>query len=230
MFKLMMTLWRGKQAEAVEALADAHALTLLDQQIRDATADLERARRAFAIASALDDADLKRVEATKAKIGDLETRALAALDGAREDLAAEAADAIAALEADLASANGSRAGFSAEAAKLKANIVNAERRLAELERGRRAAHAAEAVRRLRSRGSDAHGGGDSALREAEATLKRLRERQMEDEAATNALESVTGSTGADAVASKLENAGFGDATRPTGRAVLERLKQRRQAA
>jgi phage shock protein A len=230
MFKLMMTLWRGKQAEAVEALADAHALTLLDQQIRDATADLERARRAFAIASALDDADGKRVETTKAKIADLETRALAALDGNREDLAAEAAEAIAGLEADLAAANGSRAGFSAEAAKLKANIVNAERRLAELERGRRAAHAAEAVRRLRSRGDQAHGGGDSALREAEATLKRLRERQREDEAATSALESVTGGASADAVASKLETAGFGDPTRPTGRAVLDRLKQRRQAA
>ena len=225
MFKVMMTLWRGKQAEAGEALADANALTLLDQHIRDASADLDRARRALAIASAQDASEAGRIESMRAKIADLETRAVAALDGGRDDLAAEAAEAIAGLEADLASANAARASFARETGKLKGMTGDAERRLAELERGRRAARAAEAVRRLRSRGSET-----SALRDAEATLKRLRERQIEDEAATAAMEAVEGSAGADLVAEKLENAGFGASTRPSALAVLERLKQRQNTA
>jgi len=225
MFKVMMTLWRGKQAEAGEALADANALTLLDQHIRDASADLDRARRALAIASAQDVSEAGRIESMRAKIADLETRAVAALDGGRDDLAAEAAEAIAGLEADLASANAARASFARETGKLKGMTGDAERRLAELERGRRAARAAEAVRRLRSRGSET-----SALRDAEATLKRLRERQIEDEAATAAMEAVEGSAGADLVAEKLENAGFGASTRPSALAVLERLKQRQNTA
>ena len=225
MFKVMMTLLRGKQAEAVDALADANALTLLDQHIRDASADLDRARRALAIASAQDVSEAGRIESMRAKIADLETRAVAALDGGRDDLAAEAAEAIAGLEADLASANAARASFARETGKLKGMTGDAERRLAELERGRRAARAAEAVRRLRSRGSET-----SALRDAEATLKRLRERQIEDEAATAAMEAVEGSAGADLVAEKLENAGFGASTRPSALAVLERLKQRPNTA
>ena len=229
MFKVMMTLWRGKQAEAAQAVADAHALTLLDQHIRDASADLDRARRALAIATAQDESEGKRIEALRAKISDLEARAVVALDGAREDLATEAAEAIAGMETDLATANAARASFARETAKLKSMTGDAERRLAELERGRRAARAAEAVRRLRSRGDESLGGGASALRDAEATLKRLRERQIEDEAATQAIEAMEGAAGADLIAAKLECAGFGDATRPTARTVLERLKQRRAA-
>jgi phage shock protein A len=230
MFKTVITLWRGKQAEAMEALADANALTLLDQQIRDASADLERARRALAVARAQDERETARIEATRAKIADLEARALAALDGGREDLASEAAEAIAGLEADLAAATAARESFSRETGKLKAMTCDAERRLAELERGRRAARAAEAVRRLRARGDANLGGGASALRDAEATLKRLRERQIEDEAADKAMEAIEAADGADLVAAKLESAGFGEASRPTGRSVLDRLKQRRQAA
>ena len=228
MLKVLVTFLRGKNSEAIEAFADQNALTLLDQQIRDAAADLDRARRALAVANAQDAAEASRAEALQRKMADLEKRAVAALDGDREDLAAEAAEAIAALEADLASATAARASFSRECAKLKAMTANAERRFVELERGRRAARAAEAVRRLRSRGEDAL--AVSALRDAEATLKRLRERQIEDEAATQAIEAMEGSAGADLVAEKLEAAGFGEATAPTARSVLEHLKRRRQAA
>jgi phage shock protein A len=230
MFKTVITLWRGKQAEALEALADANALTLLDQQIRDASADLDRARRALGVARAQDERELVRMAATRVKIADLELRALAALDGGREDLAGDAAEAIAGLETDLAAASAARESFSRETAKLKAMTGDAERRLAELERGRRAARATEAVRRLRVRGDENLGGGASALRDAEATLRRLRERQLEDEAADNAMAAIEGAQGADLVAAKLESAGFGDASRPSARCVLERLKQQRQTA
>ncbi len=230
MFKTVITLWRGKQAEAVEAFADANALTLLDQQIRDASADLDRARRALAVATAQDNGEAARIDAARAKMNDLEARALEALEKDREDLAAEAAEAIAGLEADLASATAARTSFSRETDKLRAMSGDAERRLTELERGRRAARAAEAVRRLRSRGADSLGGGASALRDAEATLKRLRERQREDEAATEAMEAMEGPAGAELIAEKLQNAGFGEVTRPTANSVLERLKKQRETA
>jgi phage shock protein A len=230
MFKTLLTIVRGRQAEAVEAFADANALTLLDQQIRDAGADLDRARRALAIARAQDGAERQRIQGLRDKIADLEVRALAALDGAREDLAAEAAEAIAGLETDLAAASAAQTSFTRECEKLKRMSVDAERRFAELERGRRAARAAEAIRRLRARGGQELGGGASALKDAEATLKRLRERQLEDEAATAAMEAMEQGAGADLVAEKLEAAGFGDATRPTAKSVLERLKQARAAA
>ena len=67
------------------------------------------------------------------------------------------------------------------------------------------------------------------MSDAEATLKRLRQRQAEAEAADAALEALEGTSAADLIAEKLEAAGFGDRTRPTAASVLERLKQRRAA-
>ena len=222
MFKTIVTLCRGRQAEATEALADANALTLLDQHIRDASADLERARRALAIATAQDAGEAARAVDLRGKIADLEARALAALEGGAEDLADEATAAIAALENDLEGATTARENFARETGRLRAATADAEKRFLDLERGRRAARAGEAVRRLRSRGAD----NSSALRDAEATLKRLRERQSEDEAVNSALEAQA----APCIAEKLEAAGFGAATRFTARSVLERLKQKRQTS
>ena len=229
MLKTFVTIFRGHAARAEEEFADANALVSLDQHIRDAAAGLDRARRALAVAMAQDAGEVKRIGEIEARSADLERRAIAALDGGREDLAAEAAESIAGLEADKASAASAHDSFSRESRKLRNLVVNAERRIAELERGRRAARVSEAVRRLHDRGAIDVGGQAGALSDAEATLKRLRQRQAEAEAADAALEALEGTSAADLIAEKLEAAGFGDRTRPTAASVLERLKQRRAA-
>lgn len=53
MFKTFVTLFRGQVAAAGEEIADRNALIILDQQIRDASAAFERARRALAVAIVL---------------------------------------------------------------------------------------------------------------------------------------------------------------------------------
>jgi phage shock protein A len=225
MLKTLMLIFRGTAAQAAEDLADRNALLILDQHIRDGAAGLDRARRALAIAMAQDAAEVKRLEGVRAKIADLEARARAALAGNREDLALEAAEALAGLEADRLSAEAAHASFVREGQKLRGMVANAERRLAELERGRRAARASEAVRRLRASGTSSVGGDAGALRDAEAVLKRLRDRQLEDEAADDAFDALDSAFGPDLVAEKLETAGFGPRTRPTAASILERLKQ-----
>ncbi len=225
MLKTLTLILRGTSAQAAEDLVDRNALLILDQHIRDAAAGLDRARRALAIAIAQDAAEVKRLEGVRARIADLETRARAALAGNREDLALEAAEALAGLEADRLSAEAAHASFQRESQKLRVMVANAERRLAELERGRRAARASEAVRKLRAAGPASVGGDAGALRDAEGVLKRLRDRQLEDEAADLALDALDTAFGPDLVAEKLETAGFGPRTRPTAASILERLKQ-----
>jgi len=106
-------------------------------------------------------------------------------------------------------------------------MAQAGQRLAELERGRRIAQAAESVRRLKTNVGVFGGAGTSSLAEAEATLRRLRERQAEDAAADAALDSLDAAAAPAAVAERLADAGFGKRTRPTADDVLARL--RRQA-
>jgi phage shock protein A len=230
MFKTMLTLFRGSVAVAEQEFADRSALLILDQQIRDAGGALERARRALAVAIAQDEAEGKRLEATLTRLADLEERASAALAAGRDDLATVAAEAIALMEVDRDAIRQARATFAAEAAQLKTAVSNATHRLADLERGRRIAQAAEAVRRLKAGCGTPGSVANTALADAEATLKRLRERQNEDAAAEAALQSLDPATGAETVASRLEAAGFGRRTRPTAADVLERLRRRAEAA
>src|SRR6266571_9143162 len=100
MFKTVLTLFRGSVAAAGEELEDRSALLILNQQMRDAAAAVERSKRTLALAIAQDRQEGRRLEATNARIADLEVRATAALDGGREDLARQAAGSIAIQEAD----------------------------------------------------------------------------------------------------------------------------------
>jgi phage shock protein A len=176
--------------------------------MRDSATAVERAKRALALAIAQDQQEGRRLEAITAQIADLEVRAIAALDGERNDLAQEAAESIAALEADRDAAITARALFASEITRLKRQVANAEKRITELDRGRRIARAAEAVRGLRRGGVEAARPYEATLPEAENTLKRLRERQQEAQAADDALADIDAASGPLATAERAGGAGF----------------------
>jgi len=227
MFKTVFTLFRGSVAVAEEAIEDRTALLILDQQMRDTAASLDRSKRALALAIAQDQQEGRKLEATNARIADLEVRAGAALEGGLEDLAREAAEAIAGLEADRDAAMTARALFASEITRLKRYVSGAEARITELDRGRRIARAAEAVRAARRGGIEATRPYEATLSEAETTLRRLRERQMESEAADQALLELDAVSGPLTVAEKLAQQGFGPRMKSTADDVMARLKARR---
>jgi len=202
MLKTIVTLVRGAAFRAEEEFVDRSALLILDQQIRDSAAGIERAKRALAIAIAQDEAEGKRLESTLSR------------------------EAIAVMEADRDSVREARATFAREIAGLKATVRKSSQRLAELERGRRIAQAAESVRRLKTAGAPA---GNTALADAETTLRRLRERQAEETAAAAAFETLDVEANPAGIAERLEAAGFGKRMRPTAADVLARLKQKTAA-
>ncbi|MBR1203303.1 MULTISPECIES: PspA/IM30 family protein [unclassified Bradyrhizobium] len=230
MFKTVLTIFRGSVAATEEELQDRTALVVLDQQMRDAAAAVDRSKRTLALAIAGDQQEGRRLEATNARIADLEVRASAALEGGRDDLAREAAQAIANLEAERDAAMTARTLFATEITRLKRHVANAEARIAELDRGRRLARASEAVRSLRRSGIEAARPYESTLPEAEATLKRLRERQMETQAADDALFEIDTASGPLATAEKLAEQGFGPRMKSTADDVLARLRARRPPA
>jgi phage shock protein A len=227
MFKTVLTLFRGSVAAAGEELEDRSALLILDQQMRDAGTAVDRSKRTLAIAIAQDQMEGRRLDATCARIADLELRATAALDGGREDLAREAAQQIANLEADRDAAMTARTLFASEITRLKRQVAGAEARITDLDRGRRLARAAEAVRVLRRGGIEAARPYESTLPEAENTLRRLRERQVEAQAADEALVELDTASGPLATAEKLAEQGFGPRLKSTADDVLARLNAKR---
>jgi phage shock protein A len=222
MLRIFLTLFRGAAAAAEEDIADRNALLVLDQQIRDAASAVGRGKHALAIAVVGDERERKRIEALTARIADLEERAVAALAMGRRDLAEKAAETIAGMENDRAGAASVQAELAGEIARLRGIVASSTRRLADLDRGRHIAKAAEAARRLVA-GPDAQKIAAGALAEAEATLRRLRERQAEAAALDRITDQLDVEAGRDALVTRLEEAGCGRPSRVTGAEVLARL-------
>jgi phage shock protein A len=226
LLKTLITLVRGRTSQIAEEVADQNALLILDQQMRDATGTLDRAKKALAVAIAQENQEDQRLDATHSRISDLETRAVAAIDAGRDDLATEAAETIAALEAERDASLTARALFATEIAKLKGHVLQQQMRLSQLERGRQIARAAEAVRVTRRGRIENASIFAGTLAEAESTLARLREHQVEADIAEAAFEALDAATSPIAVAEKLSAEGFGPRLRPNAADVLARLKER----
>lgn len=229
MFKMLTTLMRGAAAEAEEAVFEANAIRVLEQQLRDAAFALEQSRRELACAMAHRSSEARAVTALEARIGELEASATAAIDGGREDLATEAATVIAATEDELAERRAAVQKFDVDIARLRTLADDGRRRLGDLRRGLEMARAQEALRRAGANGRRALATGTGALREAEATLAKIREshRKAEDfaEAAADLDDSATGKD----LERRLSDAGFGPALKTKPSDVLARLRQRQAA-
>ena len=227
MFKQIMTLVRGRAHEAEQSFLDRNALTLLSQQIRDAASAIQSARRAVAVATAHDAQEKDRRATIAARLADLETRAVAALEMGREDLAREAAAAIAFLETERAACDVALGQYAATIDKLRGVVRAAEARLRDLQRGERLARVNEQARSLDDAGASA---GLAALDEAEETLARLRLRQTQNDVTAAVLGEMRQGSGPSAIIERLAGAGCGAPLQTSADAVLSRLKRQMNSA
>ncbi|ESY11072.1 PspA/IM30 family protein [Mesorhizobium sp. C386A] len=220
MLKQFFALVRGRSYEAAEAVVDRNALIILRQQIRDCADAIAAARRAVAIAIAQNEQEVAQYKKLVLRIDDLEKRTIAAIEQGQNELAREAAETIAMLEAERDASAEAQKSFGTEIERLKRIIRVSEMRLRELQRGQRIVAAVDSTQRLRE---SAPGSSLSALRDAEETLLRLRTRQkqMDDTAAAMAEMEQSGDPAA--VSEKLAAAGCGAPLRSSADAVLERL-------
>ena len=223
MFKLFALLLRAQTHQAAEKLAAAQALTLLDQQIRDCAGALAQAKKAAAFAMVQHQAEQRRLAGFVAQIADLESRARAALEAGRDDLAYETALVLADLEAESAAARQAGAAYAAETALMRAKLAQSQARLAELQRGRNVARARGAILELRMTSREKHP-FRAGLAEAEATLESRRQRQTLDSDAYDAFATPDAERRPQTLAEKLAEAGCGPRLRPSAEDILRRLK------
>ncbi|CUH75863.1 PspA/IM30 family protein [Tropicibacter naphthalenivorans] len=221
MFKMMTTLIRSRSYDAAEMITDANALPILRQQLRDAADGLEKSKRSVAVVMAYCARERKNAQRIAGQIADLETRAMSALAQGREDLAIEAASAIADLEAERAAVEKSIAHYDTEITKLREQVSLSEQRLRALQRGKQIADAADRTHRLRGSTCD---GVMASLREAESMLDRLNTRHEHADEVEIALTELNISSSAETVSARLAAAGCGAPVRAQAADVLARLR------
>jgi phage shock protein A len=168
------------------------------------------ARRALAVAVAEETRETDRRLALIAKTSDLEQRAIAALHAGRNDLAAQAAETIAAMASDINASERASQRFAAR------REVDAQRqRLSELDRGRRLARIGDA---LTATIHTSETGLDS-FSEAEAALAKVVANNHDARAIRQEMAPRT-----EKLIERLSDAGFGDPAQVRASDVLARLR------
>jgi phage shock protein A len=228
MFKTVITLFRARAHQAEENFSQFHALTLLDQQIRDCVAALAKSKKACAFATAQHQAEQRRLATLETEIADLESRAGEALQQGREDLALEAAGLLADLEADRDASRHACETFASECARMRGRLRKSEARLAELHRGRNLARISDSLGQLRRDAQD-QSPCRAGFAEAEATLARLNDKDQFDDDADEALAKFDAERSPRKLAEKLAENGCGPRLRPTAEDVLARLRAKTAA-
>jgi phage shock protein A len=223
MLKILTTLIRGAAAEAEEAVFDANAIRVLEQQLRDAASAMELSRRELACAMAHRASESRAAEAVAARIAELESSAGQALQGGREDLAEQAATVIAANEDERAARQAAIVRFDIDIGRLRIMSDTGRQRLQELRRGLEMARAQEALHRAGANGRRALKMGTGALRDAEATLARIRDNHAKGDDLAAAMDDLEAQASGRDLNDQLSKAGFGPNLKTKPSDVMARL-------
>lgn len=222
MLRHLLTLARGRSADASQSFLDANATALLRQQLREAAAGVQKSRKAVAIVMAYAEREKVSLSHIESKITDLEIRACDALDKGAEDIALEAATAIANLEAEREATRRTISTYTTEIVHLRQTLGQNEALLGELKRGQRIAEATDKTQQLRG---DSPSWTQSDLADASETLKRLQERQQHNDATMQAMVELSSATSADALSDRMAQEGYGAPKQTAAADVLARLKK-----
>jgi phage shock protein A len=208
MWSKLITALRGGAYEAGEAVVDANALRILDQEIRDADGALNRARDDLATLVA----KRRMLEKDLANLSDQAKRyegsARAALAKGDQALAREVAQRIADLELEVTQKTPQLAEMRAAEEKMHQTIATTQQRVENLRREIDVVKVNESVQRAQAAVASRGSGAQASLGSAADSLKRIKERQaIRDEKFKAAQQLDDKRTGADLDA-KLQAAGI----------------------
>ena len=222
MFRTLATLINGQNARAEDRVRDAFAIELIDQKIRESENSLRAAKATLASLIQRQRSEAKQHAALRNRISDLTKRAKEALDNDRDDMAAEAARAIANMENELVVRTETLDRLDQKVVRLRTSIEAGHRRIIDLKQG---AIQARAVRREQNIQVQMTRTGvqSGSVEEAEELISRVLGKDDPFER-TEILADINRDLDGDTITDRMADAGFGGATRSTADDVLARLK------
>ena len=224
--KSLFTALRGGASEIGEAVVDANAVRILEQEIRDAEEAIAKAKGSLTRMKATE-IQLKRDLGTlDIDISDYEAKAIEALESGKEALAEEVAAKIAELEADRNDKFAEQQALDTEIGKINTLIKAREKRIQknkrELDKVKTVSELQKATASI-STNVAATGSSDHRVSKALERVKKKQQNWQDQMEAGEWMES-EGST--DSLDAKLAASGIGE--RPSGASdVLARLKAKK---
>lgn len=228
MFGTLKTLIQGANARTEERVRAAYSIELIDQKIRESAEGLKVAKATLASLIQRQRGEERQIAMLESRSADLLDRGRAAMIAGRDDLAAEAAEAVAVMENELSLRRETRARLEARVIRLQASVEATNRRIIDLKQGSIAARALRDEQALQARLNTTLS-GTSPLAEAEELIAGVLGREDVYEQAEILTEIDRSLTRHD-VADRLAAQGFGRPMKTTAADVLSRLQAEIKAA
>ncbi|MFK7939375.1 MAG: PspA/IM30 family protein [Roseovarius sp.] len=223
MFGTFKTLMIGANARAEDRVKDAFAIELIDQKIRESEAQLKAAKATLASLVQRQRSEIRLLDALNTRVSTMTTRAQEALKAEREDMARQAAEAIASMENESRLRQETCDRLDSQVTRLRGSVEAAHRRLIDLKQG---AVTARAIRREQQMQGQLRTtiANTSAADEAEDLIARVvgRDDPFEQSQILAGIEADLNHSSLD---DRMADNGFGPATKVTAQQVLDRLKR-----
>ncbi|MAF02771.1 MULTISPECIES: PspA/IM30 family protein [Pseudomonadota] len=221
--KKIFTAVRGGAREVGEAIVDANAIRILEQEITDARNSLGKARENLTEVMAKEMQTKREISTLSQKITEHEDYASQAMEKGDEALAIEIAQKIVELEGEKSSKEAILESFTQHITTLKAQINQAEGTIAENDRQLLMVKTTESVQKATMSVTDSMSSNNSSMSNARESLERIKKRQQErsDKAAASAV--LQAEAGND-LAAKIKAAGLSDSSSSSAESVLERIR------
>ncbi|MFC5741790.1 PspA/IM30 family protein [Dyella tabacisoli] len=207
-FDKLFTLVRGTATEAGQSIVDANALTILDQEIRDADNALRASRVDLTKLMAERTVTHSKLLDKQAKLQENNSYIPQLLAKNQRDLALEVSGKIAALEGDIAQDQKTIGDMDANIAKLQASIKQAEMTIDRLKRQVDTVKATASVQRAQEAIAAKASGSNARLRTAVDSLDRIKEQQALKSAQIDAANQLDSQANGGELEQKLQAAGI----------------------
>ncbi|MCY4013320.1 MAG: PspA/IM30 family protein [Gammaproteobacteria bacterium] len=222
----MFTALKGGANEVGEAIVDANAIRILEQEIRDAETAIASAKQSLTRMKS-SEIKLKREVATiDADVADYEQKAVKALNAGEEALATEVAERIAELESERGEKAGEQATLDAEVQKIHAMIKARERTIAKNKRELDKVRTVQELQRATESVSKNFAATGSSGHRVSKALERVKAKQQGWQDRMEAGEWLEHQEAGDDLDAKLRAKGLGDSANTGASDVLARLKAR----
>lgn len=222
MLSTLVTLFAGASARSEEQVRDAYSIELIEQKIRESEGNLKAAKVGLASLIQRERSERRQVDGISDRIIELSVRTKAALAAGREDMAAQAAQAIADMENERERRNETLARLEGRIMQLRHSVEVSNRRIIDLKQGAIQARAVKREQGIQKRLSR-HLGGDSPMEEADALIAKVlgQDDPFEQGQIMNEIDRELDHKG---IGDRMADEGFGPKGRSTAADVLARLK------
>lgn len=224
MFKKLFTAARGHANEMAEDIVDANALTILDQEIRDADKALVKSKSSLAELMGKRKIQQDKVDAIKKKMTQYETQAMQLDD--ESELFGDVCERMATLEDELAPLKEIIAQFESSEESLKSSVKKAEANIKML-KGQVDIVRATADAQKAQASVTQYAGNTTSLSEARGSLERIKEKQAANKARMDAAQEVATTGGDDLDARLAEAAGSSGANDMKARMLAKKAKKKK---